>query len=103
MTHVLADLLTERIALSLRRKTIVSASKWALEYRVMGKPFMGNWTFKRHPWLIAMHDSPYDVNIGQKAAQMGYTETALNIVHSFKLYVKQKYRFSQDLTNRKGK
>ena len=80
MPHQLAELLTERIASSLQRKSIVSAAKWATKYRVMGRPFEGPWTFKRHPWLEGMHNSEYDENIGQKAAQMGYTECVLNIV-----------------------
>jgi hypothetical protein len=78
--HELELLLTERIAGSLKRKSIISAAKWATEYRVLGKPFPGLWTFKWHPWLYDMHMSEYDVNVGQKAAQMGFTETVLNIV-----------------------
>jgi hypothetical protein len=80
MTHQLAELLTERVASSLRRKSIVSPAKWATEYRVMGKPFEGPWTFKRHPWLKDMHLSEHNVNVGQKAAQMGFTENVLNVV-----------------------
>lgn len=41
--------------------------------------YTGPWTFKYHPWLREMHDSQAPMNVGQKAAQMGYTETALNI------------------------
>jgi len=78
--HQLAELLTERMATSLRRKSISTAEKWACEYRVMSRPFPGPWTFKRHPWLKGMHQSIADLNVGQKAAQMGFTETVLNIV-----------------------
>ena len=78
--HELASLLSERISSGLRRKSIVSPAKWANAYRVMGKPFTGPWTFNRHPWLQAMHESTADVNVGQKAAQMGFTETVLNVV-----------------------
>jgi hypothetical protein len=78
--HELADLLTERLSSGLRRKSIVTAEKWSEAYRVMGKPFPGPWTFNRHPWLRAMHASEAEVNVGQKAAQMGFTETVLNIV-----------------------
>lgn len=46
---------------------------------MMGPPFPGKWTFRYHPWLRSMHDSESEVNVGQKSAQMGYTETALNI------------------------
>jgi hypothetical protein len=48
-------------------------------YRVMGKPFAGPWGFNKHAWLRGMHESEADVNVGQKAAQMGFTETVLNI------------------------
>lgn len=46
----------------------------------MGAPFPGLWSFRHHPWLREMHDCPEEVIIGQKSAQMGYTETALNRV-----------------------
>lgn len=45
----------------------------------MGKPYPGLWTFKYHPWLEGMHTSTAPINIGQKSAQMGYTETVLNV------------------------
>ena len=44
----------------------------------MGKPFPGPWTFKHHPWSREMHDIKSDIVVGQKAAQMGFTESALN-------------------------
>ena len=78
--HDLALLLTERVATSLKRTSIISPEKWACEYRVMGKPFPGKWSFDKHPWLRGMHASKYEINVGQKAAQMGFTETVLNIV-----------------------
>lgn len=77
--HELTSLLTERVISGLRRKSIVTPSKWAESYRVMGSPYAGPWTFKRHPWLREMHDSTADYNVGQKAAQMGFTENVLNI------------------------
>ena len=77
--HELASLLSERIASGLQRHSIVSPAKWACAYRVMGKPYAGPWTFKRHPWLEGLHNSTAEINVGQKAAQMGYTETVLNI------------------------
>jgi len=77
--HALADLLTQRLAAGLKRKSITLPSEWAELYRVMGKPYPGPWTFDRHPWLRGMHDSTAEFNVGQKAAQMGFTETVLNI------------------------
>jgi hypothetical protein len=46
---------------------------------MMSGDYPGAWNFKHHPWLKEMHDSRFDVNIGQKSAQMGFTEWALNM------------------------
>ena len=54
----------------------------------MGSPFPGPWSFKYHPWLREMHDSDAEMNIGQKSAQMGYTETVLNRTF-FKIDIRQ--------------
>ena len=62
----------------LLRKSVQRCSKWACKYRYMGKPIPGIWTFKYHPWGREMHDSKAGKNIGMKAAQMGFTEWALN-------------------------
>ena len=78
--HVLEALFSERLSSGLKRKSIVLPSQWAETYREMGPPYPGRWTFNRHPWLRGMHDSKADFNVGQKAAQMGFTETVLNIV-----------------------
>lgn len=66
----------ERIATGLKRSSISLVSEWAENYRVMKE---GTWSFKRYPWLKAMHNSDAVYNVGRKAAQMGYTETMLNI------------------------
>jgi len=66
----------ERIVSGLTRHAVTKPSKWAEKYRVIDyKP----WSFRRHPWLIDMHDSKSEYNVGQKAAQMGFTETLLNL------------------------
>jgi phage terminase large subunit GpA-like protein len=44
----------------------------------MGHPYPGLWTFDHHPWLKEMHDCKATIKVGQKAAQCGYTEWALN-------------------------
>lgn len=69
-----------RIAEGLRHASIRHASDWALRYRMMGKPFSGPWTFDHHPWSKGIHDCEAEQIIGQKAAQMGYTEAAINRV-----------------------
>jgi phage terminase large subunit GpA-like protein len=80
MDHELARVFAKRIAEGLKRKNLTTCSRWACECRVMGQPFPGRWTFDHHPWLRGMHDSEAELNVGQKAAQMGFTETVLNIV-----------------------
>ena len=80
MKHALLELLSTRISAGLKRKTITSTSAWAEAYRVMGKPFAGPWIFDRHPWSKEMHDYEGEMMVGQKAAQLCYTETALNKV-----------------------
>ncbi len=76
--HRLEQLLHERVASGLRRHAISSCSKWSCEYRMMGQPFPGRWSWEHHPWLKDMHDCESELMVGQKSAQMGYTETALN-------------------------
>jgi hypothetical protein len=44
----------------------------------MGQPFPGNLSFTQHPGVKEMHDCTTEMMTGMKAAQMGYTETALN-------------------------
>lgn len=71
-------LLGETIAAGLKKRSVVSCSDWANKYRVMGKPFPGKFSFRHHPWLREMHDAECDIIVGMKAAQMGFTEYALN-------------------------
>lgn len=78
MGHSLETLLAQRVSDGLRRKTATSCSRWAEMYRVMGTPFPGPWSFEHHPWTKEMHDCEAEMVVGQKAAQMGFTEWALN-------------------------
>lgn len=78
MTNLIS-LFKDRLTSGLKRKTITTCSRWAETYRVMGPPLPGKWTFYYHPWLREMHDSNAEFNVGQKSAQMGFTETGLNI------------------------
>lgn len=87
--HDLANLFKTTLASGLRRQSISTPSKWAREYRVMGPPFPGAWSPDPAPWTLAMHDSEYQINIGQKAAQMGFSETVLNITF-FKIDIERK-------------
>lgn len=89
-TNPIAQIFTERLINGLQRGALqgmgnqlvkplaAGCSRWAKMYRVMGKPFVGPWTYAHHPWLEAMHTSEAELNIGQKAAQVGYTELLLN-------------------------
>jgi hypothetical protein len=45
----------------------------------MGAPFPGKFTFDHHPWLRKMHQIRAPKCVGKKAAQMGYSETMLNV------------------------
>ncbi|GAG15867.1 unnamed protein product, partial [marine sediment metagenome] len=78
MIHTLEKVMANRIASGLQRKTITTCGRWAEKYRVMGKPFPGPWTFTHHPWSRELHDCTDPIMVGQKAAQMGFTECALN-------------------------
>ena len=75
--------LLQRIQSGLARKSITEASRWACAYRVMGHPYPGKWTFDHHPWLRDMHDAKDELIVGQKSAQVGFTECALNKVFHF--------------------
>lgn len=69
----------EGIASGLKRRTLTSCSKWSEAYVIMGgKDFPGPIGWKYHPWLKDMHDSSAQWNIGQKAAQMGFTVVGIN-------------------------
>lgn len=76
--HELQATFRDTVANGLRRKAITTCSKWAESYRIMGLPLPGKWTFKYHPWLRAIHDSDASTIVIAKAAQMGFTEAALN-------------------------
>lgn len=75
----IAKAFMERLGAGIQRKSISTPSRWALQYRIMGSPFPGPFSFKYHPWLREMHDSQAPENSGQKSAQMGYTENLLDI------------------------
>lgn len=68
----------EQIRSKLNRVSVSSCSRWAEKYRVMGGDFPGPWSFDHHPWLLEMHDCEAHKIVGQKSAQMGFTEWALN-------------------------
>ncbi len=75
-SNVALEAMLNRISSGLNRLSVTTPSKWAENYRMMPG---GLWNFNRHPWLRDMHDSTAEKNVGQKAAQMGYTETLLNL------------------------
>jgi hypothetical protein len=80
MNYEFKKLFLESITSGLSRKTVTSCSKWSEKYRIMGNaPFPGPWRFINFPWLKEIHNSESELNIVQKASQMGVTETLLNI------------------------
>lgn len=76
--HKLASLFFENISSGITRKSLTSCSRWAQSCRIVAKPNPKPWDFIHHPWQREMHDSDAEMNVGQKAAQMGYTEAVLN-------------------------
>jgi len=77
--HKLATLLRSQVVNSLLASAVDRPSKWASLYRVMtSKPIIGPWTFKYHPWLRDVMDSKARIAVARKAAQMGFSEAAIN-------------------------
>ncbi len=76
LKNELKALFAERIQTGLSRHSISSASKWATKYRMMKD---GPSSFDKYPWQIEMLDSTHERCVGQKAAQMGFTEVLLNL------------------------
>lgn len=68
--------LKQGIANRLIRQASVTCSKWAENYVHLGKPKPGRQSFRWHPWQKEMMDCDSDWT-GRKAAQMGYSHTAL--------------------------
>lgn len=62
----------------LNRKTLAIPHIWAERCRVMTGSFPGPVSFDHYPWQLDMLDSDAPEIVGQKAAQMGYTDTMLN-------------------------
>jgi len=79
MNKVLQEM-HERIAAKLRRQSLTSCSRWAMDCRIMAKPYTGTWRFDHHPWLKEMMDCDSEMWVGQKGAQLGFTEAVLNRV-----------------------
>ncbi|HEC75133.1 MAG TPA: hypothetical protein ENI26_12310, partial [Methylophaga aminisulfidivorans] len=87
--HKLEAVLRDVVVGGLRRSAVTTPSRWAESYRVMGQPFPGPWKFDYHPWLRGMHEATHQICIGQKAAQLGYTEAVLNITF-FKIDIERR-------------
>lgn len=79
MNQALINVMASRIVAGLKRQSISTPSQWAERYRIMGQPFPGPWTFKHHPWLREIHDCKAEFIVNKKGAQLGLTETALNM------------------------
>ncbi len=80
MPSEIASALAQTIMNGLRRKSIVSCSRWAEKFRILGKPFPGPLNFRYFPWARAMHDCDAQKWVGLKSAQVGFTEVALDRV-----------------------
>lgn len=73
----LLDDLRLNLAESLIRKASTTCSVWSSNYVCLGKPVAGPLRFNKHPWSKEMHDEDGDW-VGMKAAQMAFTQTALD-------------------------
>ena len=65
----------QSLLVGLTSKRAVRPDLWAETYRIMGKPFPGPFTFDWHPWTREMLNDNSEECVGQKAAQMGFTES----------------------------
>lgn len=80
MTIALSQIFVNRISGNLSRKAVTKASEWAQKYRIMSsKAGAGLMTFDKYPWSREMHDVTCPEVVGQKAAQVGFTETCLDV------------------------
>ena len=70
--------MVKAISQGLISASLKKCSRWAMHNRIMGNPIPGPVRFTYHPWSIEMHDTDAPECVGQKAAQMGYTETMLD-------------------------
>lgn len=80
MSNPAKELLIERIQHGLVRGTLTRASRWASRYYIMPANRVmaqGPLNFKYYPWEKEMLDSNAPLNVGQKAAQMGYSNVVL--------------------------
>lgn len=66
----------DQISKGLYRQSATKCSIWTSLYRKMKN---GPWTFKDYPWLKEIHDRRAPLKVARKAAQIGFTEAALNI------------------------
>lgn len=60
---------------ALGQRASVRADLWAMRHRKMTGSLAGDFTFDYHPWTREMLCSDHPENVGQKAAQMGFTDS----------------------------
>lgn len=77
--HKLTQHMGSVIQTGLNAAAVTRCDKWSQHYRIMGNPFPGNYSFTYHPWTREMHTCRAEEAVGQKAAQMGFTEVMLNV------------------------
>jgi hypothetical protein len=86
------DTFAERLSESIQHKAIDNALDYTEKFRYIMPKKEGTkpapFSFEYYPWLKPMHLSDAELNIGQKAAQMGYTELLLNWIF-FKIDIMQ--------------
>lgn len=77
MSDILREL-AQTIADGLTDRTLTSCSRWSARRRIMGAPFPGPYSWKRHSWCREILDSSAPFNYAMKGAQLGVTEVAIN-------------------------
>lgn len=67
------------ISQGLEAASLKKCSRWTQKVRIMGKPFPGPKRYIHHPWALEMTDQRAPECVGQKAAQMAFTDTMLDV------------------------
>lgn len=76
--NVLRESFCEAVASGMKSRTMTSASRWAMNRRIMGGEFTGPYGYTAYPWCKEIQDAKSAYIVVMKAAQIGITEIAIN-------------------------
>ncbi len=71
--------MTLSIADGLQSRSLTNCLRWAAKRRIMTGDFSGPYSAKHHPWVKEMHNSKAPFNYSMKGAQLGITESLINL------------------------